>query len=312
VPAKELARLGRAAGARAGRLAEHEVRGRLLLVELRDRRDDVLVAVEDQQVVDGADLHWVAVPGQVAHPEHRAAVLRVGLLEEVHLAVRTLVHVLQVRARLDDGAVDVGLEVGVQAERFREAPVLGPVRVAAGHERDEVVLHRQGFVLRREGGRRLPGPRQADDHEHLLAGIGGDDLQPRVEGQPTEVEDLLVPHPQTALLRLPEVVGVQDARDPVVQVDGDDAVIGVAGRREVRRVDHVDLGLVAVLPREVELLLHAGDVRVRLLDREAGLRAEGRVVADVAVDDDDLLVAEVLVLHLRDLLELLTGHRLAR
>ena len=62
---QELALLGGAAGRRAGGLAEHEERGRLLLVQLRDRGDDVLVAVQDQQVVDGPDVARVLVRQQV-------------------------------------------------------------------------------------------------------------------------------------------------------------------------------------------------------------------------------------------------------
>jgi hypothetical protein len=53
------------------------------------------------------------------------------------------------------------------------------------------------------------------------------------------------------------------------------------------------------LGEKVELLLHPGDVRVRCLDVEPGGRAELGVVADVAVDDDHLLVGDVLVLALR-------------
>ena len=222
-----------------------------------------------------------------------------------------LVHVLEVRGGLHDRVVDVGLEVGVQAERLGEATVLGPVRLAAGHERDEVVLHRQRVVLRRERRRRLAGPGEPDDHEHLLAIAGRHHLEPGVEGEPAEVVDLRVPHPEAALLRLAEVVGVQDPGDAVLEIHGDHAVVRVARRLEVRRVDDLHLRLLAVVAGEVELLLHPGDVRVGLLDRQARSCAEGRFVADVAVDHDDVLVAEVVVLYPRDLLELVTGHRLA-
>src|SRR5512132_4154178 len=312
---QELAGLGRASGGGAGRLAEHEVGGGLLLIELGDRGDEVLVPVEDQQVVHAPDVHRVAEPGEVVHAEHRAPVLRVALLEEVHLAVFVLVHVLEVGRRLDDRVVDVGLEVGIEAERLREASVLGPVGLAAGHERDEIVLHGQRVVLRRERRGGLPGAREPDDHEHLLAGGRRDDLQAGVEGQAAEVVDLRVPHPQAALLRLAEVVGVQDAGHAVLEIDRDHAVVRVAGRLEVRRVDLVGRRItknpVAIVAREVELLLHPGDVRVRLLDREARPRPEGRIVADEAVDHDDVLVAEVVVLEPGDLLERLTGHRLS-
>ena len=167
--AQEDAGLGGAAGARARGLAEHEVRGGLLLRELGHGRDDVLVPVEDQQVVHRADLARVPVVQQVRHLEHRASVLRVALLEEVHVARVVLVRVLQVRRRLDDRAVDRRFEVGIERERLREAAVLGAVRVPAGHQPDEVVLHGLRAVLRRERRRGLAGARQADDHDDLLA-----------------------------------------------------------------------------------------------------------------------------------------------
>src|SRR5438270_483605 len=82
------------------------------------------------------------------------------------------------------------------------------------------------------------------------------------------VEDELVPHAQPALLRLAEVVGVAHARDATIEVDGDDTVVGIALDGQVGRVDDGQLGLeaVRVVDVEVELLLHPGDVRVRLLD----------------------------------------------
>src|SRR5436309_3553125 len=57
--AKELAFLRGAAGGGPGRLSEHEVRRGLLLIQPGDRRDDVLVPVEDEQVVDGPHLRRV-------------------------------------------------------------------------------------------------------------------------------------------------------------------------------------------------------------------------------------------------------------
>jgi hypothetical protein len=140
--AQELALLRLAAGAGPGGLAEHEVRGGLGLGQARDGGDDVLVPVQDEQVVDPADVAGVRVAGQVGQREHRAAVLRVRLLEEVHPSGVVLVHVLQVCAGLGHRAVDVRLEVGVQGERLGEAAVLAGVHLPGGHERDEVVLDR--------------------------------------------------------------------------------------------------------------------------------------------------------------------------
>src|SRR5207247_1464540 len=97
-----------------------------------------------------------------------------------------------------------------------------------------------------------------------LATLGGDDLAAGVKRDTTAVVDELVPHPQAALLRLAEVVRVEDACYALLEVDGDQAVVRVAIRLQVRRVDDRQLGL-ALLPlfaREVELLLHPGDVRI--------------------------------------------------
>jgi hypothetical protein len=129
-----------------------------------------------------------------------------------------------------------------------------------------------------------------------------------VQGQAAAVVDELVPHPEPALLRLAEVVRVEDARHPQVEVDADEAVVGVALRLQVGRVDDGQLGLVVgVVGVEVELLLHAGDIRVGRLDVEPGRHAEVRVDADPTVDLDHLLPGDVGVLHVRPLLRLFAG-----
>ncbi len=193
--------------------------------------------------------------------------------------------------------MDRRLEVRVEAERLREAAVLGAVGVATGHQADEVVLDRERTVLRREGRRRLAGAGQADDHEDLVAVGGRDDLQARVQRETALAVDDVVPHAQAALLRLAEVVGVQDARDVVVEVDRDHAVVRVARRRETGGVDHLDLRLGPVAALEVELLLHAGDVRVTLLHQQSRRRAHLGIVADVAVDLDHVVLGDVGVLR---------------
>jgi hypothetical protein len=134
---------------------------------------------------------------------------------------------------------------------------------------------------------------------------------PGVQREAALAVDDVVPHPQAALLRLPEVIGVQDARDAVLQVDRDQAVVRVAGCREVRRVDDLHLGLGPVVPFEVELLLHPGDVRVRLLDREARRGPHLGVVADEPVDHNHVALREVRLLLRGDLVERRAGHDLA-
>ena len=133
-----------------------------------------------------------------------------------------------------------------------------------------------------------------------------------MERQPAPVVDELVPHAQGALLRLAEVVRVEDPRHALLDVDHDQAVVGVALGLQVRRVDDGQLGLVLLrfVAVEVELLLHPGDVRVRGLDEEPRRRPELRIVADEAVDLDHLLPRDVGVLRLRPALRLVARDRL--
>ena len=180
---------------------------------------------------------------------------------------------------------------------------------ATGHESDEVVLHGLRFALAAERRGGLAGAGEADDGDRLQAAGRLHDLTAGVHRQAAQVVDDLVPHPQAALLRLAEVVGVDDAGDAVVEIDGDAAVVGVSFGDQVRSVDDGDLRL-AALALEVEELLHAGDVGVAALDDQAGGGLDLRRVGDVTVDDDHLLASDVLVLQVRDALVLVAGHRL--
>ena len=97
--------------------------------------------------------------------------------------------------------------------------------------------------------------------------------------------------------------------------------LGVVGHRQVGGVDHHQLGLpclargIGGIRREVELLLHARDVGVGLLDVEARAGTMLGVVADVAVDDHHRLLGDVRVLERRHAVvlgavdDLLVGHR---
>src|SRR3954447_911894 len=208
--AQDLARLLGAARRGALRLAEHEVRRCLLGVQLRDRRDDVLVAVEDQQEVRRLQLARVRRVDR-RERERRAPVLRVRGVEEVDGAVVVLRDVLEVGLGLGHGAVDRRLVLLRQRERLGEAARLRRVDLAARHHRDEVVLHRERAVLLREGRGGLARARQAHDQADLVAVVGRDDLAAGVQREAAAVVDELVPHPQPALLRLAEVVGVADA-----------------------------------------------------------------------------------------------------
>src|SRR5436190_80343 len=75
---------------------------------------------------------------------------------------------------------------------------------------------------------------------------------------------------QAALLRLTEVVGVEDARDVVLQIDGDQPLFRISVSLQIRRVDdgerRVEIGELRFRGWVVEDVLHRGDVRIRLLD----------------------------------------------
>src|SRR6516225_5776342 len=117
------------------------------------------------------------------------------------------------------------------------------------------------------------------------------DLAAGVQGQAAATIDDVVPHPQAALLGLAEVVRVEHAGDVGVQVDGDEPVVRVAGGGYAGRVDDGGVrhpgGRVVALPgRVVELVLHAGHVRVGRLHDQPGPGAEPRIGSDIAVDHD--------------------------
>src|SRR6185369_11167304 len=69
--------------------------------------------------------------------------------------------------------------------------------------------------------------READDQPDALALFRRDDLATRVQRDPAAVVDELVPHPQAALLRLAEVVRVEDARHALLAVDLEQGVTRV-------------------------------------------------------------------------------------
>src|SRR3954470_9008882 len=158
--AQELAGLLGAACRGALRLAEHEVGRRLLGIQLRDRGDDVLVAVEDEEEVGRLELARVGSVDR-GERERGAAVLRVGGVEEVDVAVVVLRDVLEVGLGLRHGAVDRRLVLLREGEGLGEAAGLGGVDLAARHHGHEVVLDGQRAVLLGEGGGGLAGTREA-------------------------------------------------------------------------------------------------------------------------------------------------------
>ena len=281
-------------------------------VKPRDTRDDVLVAVEDQEDIHRPDVAGVLIPTERLEAKRRAPVLRVARVVEIdRTSLNLLRDVLEVGFRFGHGAVDRRLVLRIQTERLGEAAVFRPIDLALRHQGNEVILDRLRLVLRGKGGRRFSRAAEADDQEDALVAAHRDDLAARMHGEPAGVVDLLVPHPQAALLRFAEVVRIEDAGDAGVQVDEDRPVVRISGGRQVRRVDHRDLWLRAVR-RVVELLLHAGDVGVTRLDDQPGGRQKVRIIADDAIEHNHLLLADVVVLDLRPFPALLGPHGLRR
>ena len=311
---QELSHLVLAAGGGPLGLAEHEIGGGLGAGEAGHRRDDILVPVQNEQRVQSADVVGVPEGAQVAQAEDGAAVLGIAIVVEVHRPVDLpLGHVFEVGRGPDDGGMNRRLVTGVETKGLGEAAVLGGDNAAVREQRGEVVLDGQGPVLHGEGGGGLPGAGEADDQHDPVAASRRDHLATSVEREPAQIVDLLVPHPQAALLGLAEVVGVHDPGDPGVQVHDDGPLIRIAGHRQVRRVDDGDLGLRrGALRGVVQHALHAGDVGVALLDNQSRGSNQGAMVADRAVDDQHLLVSDVVVLHVPQPAGLVLGDALRR
>ena len=285
----------------------------MLGIEARHSRDDVVVAVENQQDVGRPDVPGILDPPQRRQFEGGSAVLGVARVVKIDgTTVFFLGDVLQVRVPLRYGAIDGRLVFGVEAERLGEAAVLRAIDLALRHQGDEVVLDGLGIVLPREGGRGLARPTEPHDQDDALLRAHRDDFAAGVHGEPARVVHLLVPHAEPALLRLTEIVGVEHPRDAGLEVDEDCPVAGIAGRREIRCDDHRDFRLLACGGRIVQVPLHARDVGVAGLDDQTGRREEARVVSDDPVEQHHILVADVRVLELGPLAAFLGCYGLRR
>ena len=214
---------------------------------------------------------------------------------------------------MHDRAVDARLELRIERERLGEATVLGGHDPSARVEGDEVVLHRLAVVLASERRGCLSGARQADDQQRLIAARGRDNLASGMQREPTLVVGELVPHAQPALLGLAEVVAVEDASDPGVEVDRDHTIVRIPGRVKVGRVDHRQHGREIrsrLLGFKVQPVLHAGDVGIGRFDVQPRRDAVLGIVADVPVDDEHVLVVDVGILARGNLGAVGPAHRL--
>src|SRR6266540_1916253 len=114
------------------------------------------------------------------------------------------------------------------------------------------------------------------------------------------------------LVKVVVVLPVPDG--PTISMGLGPSLVGLARHGEVGRVDDGDLRLVRLVVVNrvvVEEAVQPGEVRVRLLDDQAGGGPEGPVVADEPVDHDHVLVTDVLVLDLGDPAALLPADGLA-
>src|ERR1700674_4043714 len=97
----------------------------MLRVEPGDTRNDVVIAIEDQQDVDRADVACIFNPAQRGQLKGRTAILRVARVEKVdRLSAFLLRHVFQVCIPLGYGAIDGRLVFRVQTKGLWTAAVL--------------------------------------------------------------------------------------------------------------------------------------------------------------------------------------------
>ncbi len=151
-----------------------------------------------------------------------------------------------------------------------ECPRLGPEHSAVGQQRHEVVLRGAAHLGLGKGRGGLARPGEPDDEEHPGTVPQVHHLEPGVEGEPAPAVHLGVPHPDAAHLGVAEVVRVEHPRHPGLEVDRDQPLVQVASGAEVWCVDHGEFGLEPAVRREVEVLLHPGEVGVALLHDEPG------------------------------------------
>ena len=131
---ERLSHLVLATGRGALRLAEHEVGRRVRRVEPGDARNDVVVAVENQQHIGRPDVARIFDPAQRGQLEGGATVLRVAGVEKVHRSTVFLLRdVFQVGVRLGHRAVNGGLVPRIEAEGLGEAAVLRAIDLSVGH-----------------------------------------------------------------------------------------------------------------------------------------------------------------------------------
>ena len=127
--AKTLARFCRTAGRRSFRLAQHEVGGSLVSFELHHRWDDVLIAVEEEQIVDRRQVARIAM-ADIRKREGGATVRRVRVVKEVDGSVRVGVRVLEPGIGAGRPTVDGRLIVRIEPECLRKTAVLRGVDLA--------------------------------------------------------------------------------------------------------------------------------------------------------------------------------------
>src|SRR5215471_2493122 len=234
---QEFAGFGCAPGGSAAGFAQHEVSGGLMTVELSDTGYDVVIAIQDQEEIGRLDTSGVHVSGDVLHSDNGPAVLSVAGVIKIQVALVVLRHILEIRIRGRDCAMNGGLIVRVQTKSFGKTAVFSRVYFAPGHQRDEVVLNRRGVVLLGKRSCGLACSGQPDDQTHPIAVTNRYNFAAGVERKPAAIINDLVPHAEAALLGLPKIITVENSCDAFSEVDSDQAVGRISWHSKVRRID---------------------------------------------------------------------------
>ena len=208
--------------------------------------------------------------------------------------------VLQVGVGLDDGAVMVGSSSGSSAKVLAKQPFSVAYTLPPGISATKSSCTGCELFCRVNVVVVLPVPESPTISPTFSWPFTGMTLQPACSARPPRLVDDLVPHPQPALLRLTEVVGVEHARDLTLQINSDQAVVRITRRFRFGVLITVSLWLRRQVIRVIEELLHAGHVGVRLFHDQPGRYPELRVVADPAIDDEHVLIGDVCILQRRD------------
>ncbi len=319
--ADRLAGLRRVGGRGDDRLAEHEVRRRLLRVELRRRRHDRLAPRDEEDEIDPREIDLGVGEVELAPHDHAAAVQtaaarreRMVVAEEIDVErLRIDIHVLEHGRGAHGARVEERLPLGLEPLRLDVGVVLGAVGGAVLRHDEEVVLpYDDALPLRGiepemvHGEGRLSRAAQSEEDRALVFDLfrfrveGADDLASRVNAEPParageEAHLFRVHrHPQVALLHLAEVIAPEDVRHAARRVAEYGARVETETLRDVPPLGDHDEHLIRLLlfasrgEVEDELVPHHEEPGERLRDDRAAVVAVLRMETHLLVHDEEL------------------------